>query len=242
MIDDECGAVGGMRIGSGNRTTRRKPAPLPLCPPQIPQDLTRARTLAAAVGSQRPSAWTMARPSKVLTKGRLRIQGIRPARLRFVGKTDPYSPGWEPIRAVSRDTRMVNMLNTEYADHCHIFQSSKPWLRYSGMWRRVHWYTDINVSVEPVAFISRNKFCPEEGRRRFLQLSVPVYQIIRRQITEATMLMCTVVRISKLTQFFVVHVQTSHLQFSLYVLIFKNKRRLMRSSCCLSVCVCVCHA
>jgi hypothetical protein len=27
---------GGMKIGRGNRSTRRKPAPAPLCPPQIP--------------------------------------------------------------------------------------------------------------------------------------------------------------------------------------------------------------
>jgi hypothetical protein len=26
MIDDECGAVGGMRIGRGNRSTGRKPS------------------------------------------------------------------------------------------------------------------------------------------------------------------------------------------------------------------------
>jgi hypothetical protein len=40
MIDDgDCGAVGGMRIGRGNRSTGRKPAPVPLCPPQIPHDL-----------------------------------------------------------------------------------------------------------------------------------------------------------------------------------------------------------
>jgi hypothetical protein len=53
MIDDvECGAVGGMRIGRGNRRTRRKPAPVPLCPAQIPHDLTWARTWAAAVGSR----------------------------------------------------------------------------------------------------------------------------------------------------------------------------------------------
>jgi hypothetical protein len=32
MIDDECGAVGGMRIGRGNQITQRKPAPLPLHP------------------------------------------------------------------------------------------------------------------------------------------------------------------------------------------------------------------
>jgi hypothetical protein len=38
--DDECGAVGGIRIGRGDRSTRRKPAPVLLCPPQIPHDLT----------------------------------------------------------------------------------------------------------------------------------------------------------------------------------------------------------
>jgi hypothetical protein len=42
-----------MWIGSGNRSTRRKPAPALLCPTQIPLDQTRARTRAAAVESQR---------------------------------------------------------------------------------------------------------------------------------------------------------------------------------------------
>jgi hypothetical protein len=41
MIDyDEYGAVGGIKIGKGNRCTRRKPAPVPLCPPQLPHDLS----------------------------------------------------------------------------------------------------------------------------------------------------------------------------------------------------------
>jgi hypothetical protein len=43
--------------------TRRTTTPAPLCPPQIPLDQTRARTRAAAVGSQRLIAWAMARPS-----------------------------------------------------------------------------------------------------------------------------------------------------------------------------------
>jgi hypothetical protein len=55
-IDNECGAVGGMRIGRGSRSTRRKPAPAPLCPPQIPHDLTRPRTRIAAVGSRQLTA------------------------------------------------------------------------------------------------------------------------------------------------------------------------------------------
>jgi hypothetical protein len=51
--DNESGAVDEMRIGRRNRSTRRKPTPAPLSPPQISHDLTWARTLAAAVGSQR---------------------------------------------------------------------------------------------------------------------------------------------------------------------------------------------
>jgi hypothetical protein len=49
--DCECGVVGGIRIVRGNRSSRRKPAPVLLCPPQISHDLNRARTRAAAVGA-----------------------------------------------------------------------------------------------------------------------------------------------------------------------------------------------
>jgi hypothetical protein len=41
--EGDCGAIGGMKIGKGNRSTRRKPVPAPLCPPQIPLDQTRDR-------------------------------------------------------------------------------------------------------------------------------------------------------------------------------------------------------
>jgi hypothetical protein len=44
MIDGgDCGATGGMKIGRGNQSTRRKPAPAPLCPPQILHDQTQAQ-------------------------------------------------------------------------------------------------------------------------------------------------------------------------------------------------------
>jgi hypothetical protein len=55
MMDDECGAVGGMG-GRGKRSTRRKPAPVQPCTPQIAFDRTRARTRASAVESQRLAA------------------------------------------------------------------------------------------------------------------------------------------------------------------------------------------
>jgi hypothetical protein len=38
-LDDEGGAISGMRIGRGYGSTWRKPTPVPLCPPQIPHEL-----------------------------------------------------------------------------------------------------------------------------------------------------------------------------------------------------------
>jgi hypothetical protein len=48
------GEIGGM-IGRVNRSTRRKPAPMPFCPPQTPH-AARTPIRAAAVGSQRLTA------------------------------------------------------------------------------------------------------------------------------------------------------------------------------------------
>jgi hypothetical protein len=49
--DYDNGEIGGM-IGRGNRNTLRKPAPVPLCPPQTPHAAS-TRTRAAEVESQR---------------------------------------------------------------------------------------------------------------------------------------------------------------------------------------------
>jgi hypothetical protein len=51
--DCEDGQFGRMKIGRGNRSTRRKPAQALHCPTQILLYQTWARTRAAAVGSQR---------------------------------------------------------------------------------------------------------------------------------------------------------------------------------------------
>jgi hypothetical protein len=52
--DYDDGEIGDM-IGRGNRGTRRKPALLPLCPPQTPH-AARTRTRVDALGSQRLTA------------------------------------------------------------------------------------------------------------------------------------------------------------------------------------------
>jgi hypothetical protein len=69
MNDDDCGAVGGM-LGSGNRSARRRPAPVPLYPPQIPHDRTGVRTRAPRGRKQATNrlsfSTTLIAPSSVL--------------------------------------------------------------------------------------------------------------------------------------------------------------------------------
>jgi hypothetical protein len=55
MMMDECGAFSGM-LDRRNRITRRKPAPLSLCPQQIPHYLNWARTWAVEVGNRQLTA------------------------------------------------------------------------------------------------------------------------------------------------------------------------------------------
>jgi hypothetical protein len=47
LLINEHGAADGMGIDRGNRSSRRKP--MPLCPPQIPHNLTYVQILTAAV-------------------------------------------------------------------------------------------------------------------------------------------------------------------------------------------------
>jgi hypothetical protein len=63
MNDDKFGVVGGT-IAEENEVIGKKPASVPLCPPQISHYLTWSRNRAAVVGSRRPTAWATARPFK----------------------------------------------------------------------------------------------------------------------------------------------------------------------------------
>jgi hypothetical protein len=79
--DYDDGKFGGMKIGRGNRSNRRKPSLAPLCPPQIPLDQTLDRTRAAAVGSQRLIALAMARPSM---ESSCRVKGFTELQFKFL--------------------------------------------------------------------------------------------------------------------------------------------------------------
>jgi hypothetical protein len=57
------GDIGGKMTIKGNRSTRRKPAPVPLCPQQS-SHATRTRTRVATVGSQRLTTWAAAQPRR----------------------------------------------------------------------------------------------------------------------------------------------------------------------------------
>jgi hypothetical protein len=82
--DYDDGEIGGM-IGRGNRSTRRKPSPVPPCAPQTPH-AARTRNRAAAVGSQRLTAWATARPAArskawtVFARSNPGIMGSNPTR------------------------------------------------------------------------------------------------------------------------------------------------------------------
>jgi hypothetical protein len=56
MIADECGAVDGIELAGEIEVLGENLFPVPLCPPQIPDDLTWARTRAVAVVSRRVTA------------------------------------------------------------------------------------------------------------------------------------------------------------------------------------------
>jgi hypothetical protein len=72
--DYDNGAIGGM-ISRGNRSTRRRPVPVPLCSPQTPH-AARTRTRAAAVGSQRLTAELRHGPFTCLGADRASRQGL----------------------------------------------------------------------------------------------------------------------------------------------------------------------
>jgi hypothetical protein len=70
MIDDECEAVGGMRIGRGHQNTLRKPTLVPLSYHKF--HMTWIRTQTSAVGNRRLTTWAMARPAHDVARDHLR--------------------------------------------------------------------------------------------------------------------------------------------------------------------------
>jgi hypothetical protein len=57
-----CGAIGGM-ISRGIQSSQRNPAPMPLCPPQIPHDLIGARIRDTEMENRRLTDRATAQPS-----------------------------------------------------------------------------------------------------------------------------------------------------------------------------------
>jgi hypothetical protein len=96
------GEVCGMNdFGRGNWSTRRKLAPTPLCPPQITFDQTRAQNRAAALGSQRLTAWAMTRPPRLGTWSQL----FR--RIRFAETTGKISRSSLQSRVIDKKRAFV---------------------------------------------------------------------------------------------------------------------------------------
>jgi hypothetical protein len=86
-------------------STRTKPAPVPLCPLQIQHDLTRA----AAMGSQRLTAWATVRPYKKRTR-------------RYVGTTRSVLAGMLVLQAAySPVLTGANITGPLFLFHCTLW-------------------------------------------------------------------------------------------------------------------------
>jgi hypothetical protein len=120
------GAVGGIRIGRGNRGTRRNPPPVPLCQPQVPHELIWVRTSVTAVGSQRQTSrdvtlWNRVEVDESMEE---RVTSIVRVMLCFatillVTLTSETSDSLQTTRRYNsedRNLRSFNMLTT--ARHC----------------------------------------------------------------------------------------------------------------------------
>jgi hypothetical protein len=116
-----CGAVGGMRIGRGKRNTRRKPAPMPLCPPQIPHYLTWARTRPAAAGSRLLTAWAMGRRYKRKTL----IIVLTPNVCNRQDWLETVATVHVPIDSVSFCTELAKLKYKEEHDECKFSKNTE---------------------------------------------------------------------------------------------------------------------
>jgi hypothetical protein len=96
MIDDECGAVSGMRIGRGNRSTKKKPVPDPTS-----HDLTWAWTWVVAVGSR----WLTA---ELITLGTNTLRGQGRRFSCSLPHTDHCegTKGWDLVKGLSTSDGM----------------------------------------------------------------------------------------------------------------------------------------
>jgi hypothetical protein len=90
------GAIGGMKIGRGNRSTRRKPTPAPLCPPQNPTWQTRSRSPDRSGGKLATNrlsygaAFFLVPFRRLLMTRRVTVEVFDPASTRVSGSA--YSP------------------------------------------------------------------------------------------------------------------------------------------------------
>jgi hypothetical protein len=145
MIDgDECGATGTMNEWQRNRSTRRKPGPLPLCPPQISHDLSRDRTRTSAVESRRLTAWATER---------WLWADILPCRIwRHVSGTCLLLPGWRANEETNYgEEPCAVFVNTSILLYAAVFQLAV------GSWQLAVFHA---FSIRPLWYSWTKLMCP----------------------------------------------------------------------------------
>jgi hypothetical protein len=150
MIDDECGVVGGMRIGRGNRSTRRKPTPVPHRPLQIPHELTWDRTRAFVVGIRRLTARAMARQSADLMF-EMGHQNQREQK-QTIYSSRRKAPTFQ---LTSQPSRQRTTLHLQY---CHVYQCVRMVFGLViGFINHLHVVTTINYNTSKITVIITHK-------------------------------------------------------------------------------------
>jgi hypothetical protein len=105
------GAIGGMKIRRGNRSTRRKPTPAPLCPPQNSIWQTRSRTPDRSGGKPETNCLSYGAAffspiSSPLTTRRVTVEVFDPASTRVV----PILSQIDPIHTIPSYLPMIHFI------------------------------------------------------------------------------------------------------------------------------------
>jgi hypothetical protein len=110
---NEYRTIGWMKIFMVNRSTRRTPALMLLCSAQIPHDLTGDRMRAAAVESRQITAWAMARPIQLLSRGLWdpRFLPGTPSPLQILNQLISVHESWLPLGSTTTSCLLLISYN-----------------------------------------------------------------------------------------------------------------------------------
>jgi hypothetical protein len=154
------------------KITRRKPAPTPLHPPLVTHVLTWNRTSVAAVRSRRPTAWAMARISRIkrsreISKSNVKLpvqksghpisgKALRTYQNRFLNLLDGFCASATSANGLARKWARADAARRQYISaYCE--QTHTQW------WARIAVTMSLRFSAEECVGVSRDSDGRETG-------------------------------------------------------------------------------